>query len=124
MCLISKSKFPTIAKSNITVYKVLKSDFTSLYYFFPYELNKLYEENEDIRYDTHYRDVDVFSFSKNWIHSYTNKKIAKNYIKGKLILVKCIIPKGTMYHKDINNKEICSKKIKITEVCSPEIKII
>lgn len=109
MCLISKSKYPKIAKKDITVYKVLKSDLTSLYYDFPYKLNKLYAENDDMSYNTHLREYECFSFTKNWIHSYADINLAKDLIEDNLILVECVVPKGTAYHEGYS--EICSKKI-------------
>lgn len=51
--------------------------------------------------------------ASGYIHSFTNQEEAKNMYRG--VLVKCIIPKGTLYFIG-KNDDIASRKLKYVEI--------
>ena len=126
MCLIklkSQPLGPKIAKEDITVFKVLKEynyivpEYTSPYRDHTYEMGKTYKSYLD-NPRTGYRSRTLIS---KGIHSFRSKAAANKLIKElpstltswlNLVIVQCVIPKGSKYHLGYN-LEIVSDKLKI-----------
>lgn len=129
MCLFKRGSYK-IAKEDLITYKVVTKELRSQYYQFPYEVDKLYSKNWD---------DDFLAFCKNretiggnGFHSNLNKDtctrlygdiIVENTdekLKGQLsdnqLLVKCIIPKDSIYFEGMYT-EIFSNQIIIKEIC-------
>lgn len=110
MCLLSKQKEPLIAKEDIVAYKIaIKVGMMYYSYFqhFPYTLNADCEETEEEEIT---KIGDLYSIGKGWIHCYQDIKF---HCKGTKLL-KCIIPKGTLYYIGING-DICAKRLIIVK---------
>lgn len=110
MCLRTRQKEPLIAKEDIVAYKIaIKVGITYYSYFqhFPYTLNADYEETEEGEIT---KIGDLYSIGKGWIHCYQDLTF---HCKGSKI-IKCIIPKGTLYYIGING-DICSKRLIIVK---------
>lgn len=112
MCLITNQSKPYIAKTDMVVYKVVTKNpngrYISPYEKYPYELNKVYEEEDDT-IENHTCTID-----KGWFHgfhSYIAALLVQPHIKDATIVVG-IIPKGTPYYLGMYS-DICSKKIKL-----------
>lgn len=110
MCWISEELNKRVANCDITVYKVVISNTSSvmsLFRGFEYRFNKTYKESFIIRsYDSMYIITKGF-------HSYRTKSqvLYENQFYC-MEIVKCILPKGTIYY--INNfDEIVSNQIRI-----------
>ena len=129
MCLYSMQRKAYIAKEDIEVYKLLVKHKDGTYvtpHIYEYvELGEvlkpfIWNENEMMLPNKMFKLI-----SNGWIHSYidvvdSNFKDWKyhsnwNYLEDKdeLVLVKCIIPKGTEYWLDAYMNEICSKVLVI-----------
>ena len=129
MCLFKRGSYK-IAKEDLITYKVVTKELRSQYYQFPYEVDKTYSKNWD---------DDFLAFCKNretiggnGFHSNLNKDTCTRLygdiyvpnsderLKGKLsdnqLLVKCIIPKGSIYFEGMYT-EIFSNQIIIKEIC-------
>lgn len=96
MCLYTKQKEVQIAQEDITCYKVISPDMTSLNYTeFKWELGKLYETEIECRSRWDFSEV-----SKSF-HSYkTLQDLMHGYFKSlsPCMMVKCTIPKGSEYY--------------------------
>ena len=119
MCLITNNTRKYIAEKDIVCYKIVNlrgKEITSYWFEFPYELNRKYTTqvlqpipmlNGDIRIEKGF-------------HSYRNLNTAKGDIwlslMESLVVVKCIVPKGSEYY--INSKEMVSNQIIIVEICA------
>ena len=124
MCLITKQKLPYIALKNITVYKVLevKDDEVRT----PYQLqtvlpNTTYQEKLS-KVLKREKALSGSFFKYFGFHAYCNFDQANTYCitlnkqsrfpnPFKFIVVKCVIPFGSIYYKGLCN-EILSNKIK------------
>jgi len=138
MCLINiKSKIPSVAKKQVNVYKVFYTDtygsgnLESVFQGYLYKLNKEYASRLDV-----YNDVNLvgefFGLKcDKGIHSFTSLSNASKYARWfeitfsnrTVIVARCILPIGTLYHRGhfdsshfgkINS--IASDKIIITEI--------
>lgn len=110
MCLISKQSEPYIAKTHIVIYKLVMKNpnggYISPFRRYPYELNKVYEEVDNLQENSSH------THSGGWFHSfrtYRRALLAYPHIK-EFIIVTGIIPKGTLYYLGMDG-DICSKKI-------------
>lgn len=96
MCLLTTQQVPQIAEEDITCYKVISPDMTSLYHTeFKWELDKLYETEIECRSKW---DFTVVSQA---FHSYkTLQDLMHGYFKSlsPCMMVKCTIPKGSEYY--------------------------
>lgn len=127
MCLTTHWKFPRITTKEKVVYKIVyKTPIDEEVCYagatkFRYRYNVLHKEpifkhllSDDI--------FDTFSeFKDGWVHSFDalgtaidNKQQYFCHPRCALAVVKCIIPKFTLYYKGIDG-DICSKKIIIKE---------
>lgn len=130
MCLFRQGKL-RIADKDIVSYKVVNSNLKSQYYNFQYEVGKTYNKvwNKDfVKYceedDTIGGNAFHSSLDKNyaiWLYGEASRydlidghKIPK--LGTGQILLKCIIPAGTIYFKGYFN-EIASEQIIIKEIC-------
>lgn len=124
MCLASIRRNPSIAREDITVYKVFTSDNRGLFTNFDYSpyINKRFDDTseERIMYSAGEYLIDL-----GFIHSCRNIEsarilahIAKDFSHeeiGDCIIRECIIPKGTQFY--FRESEIASKSIIIGKVC-------
>jgi uncharacterized protein (DUF2147 family) len=134
MCtIIKKGQKPQKALEDIVVYKTLRhvgsNRYSSEFMNFTYELGKTYRakmtfESEIFPLDD--KEEKAWKDSKNvylkdiknvgtGFHSSTNKKRLKP-LSSDSQLMKCIIPKGTLYYQGRTDL-IVSSKIKIIEPC-------
>ena len=99
---------PLIAEEDITCYKVMIRDdngqLTSMIKNFPYELNKSYHSEIGLhKFKTPSKGY-VINTAEKGFHSYKDiKNATSDYVycdieQGK-VMVKCIIPKGSIYYK-------------------------
>lgn len=123
MCLTKKSMIPRIALKDIVVYKILIND-SKGNLFTPIvcdnvKLGYTYKgmfgiSNNELRNP---RNLISSLFSKyitsGYIHSHTDEFYAACRYTGHL--VKCIIPKGTLYFIG-NDLDIASRKLKYVEI--------
>lgn len=123
MCLTKKSMIPRIALKDIVVYKILIKDskgnlFTPIvcdHVKLGYTYKGIFGiSNDELR---NQRSLISSLFSKyitsGYIHSYTDKYYAACRYTGRL--VKCIIPKGTLYFIG-DDFDIASRKLKYVEI--------
>lgn len=118
MCLVSETDIPSIAKEDITVYKVFTSDNRGVFTNFDYSSNidKRFDDTSEERIqDT---SEGKYLIDKGFIHSCGNINAAiilaytaKDYFEVNFVIRKCIIPKGTKYYSD--GYEYASKSIVI-----------
>jgi len=129
MCLFKRGSYK-IAKEDLITYKVVTKELRSQYYQFPYELDKTYSKNWNDDFLAFCKNQETIG--GNGFHSNLNKDtctrlygdiIVENTdetLKGQLsdnqFLVKCIIPKGSMYFEGLYT-EIFSNQIIIKEIC-------
>ena len=108
MCLLTTIK-------DITCYKVIMQNMTSLYYYFKWELNKLYETKIG------YRPKGDINTVYQAFHSYKSLQDLKyGYFcsSSPCLMVKCTIPKGSEYYsgKQIYVQGYASNKLIINEI--------
>lgn len=137
MCLEKKSRIPRIATKDIIVYKILISKNNKLYTPFcrnEIEIGKTYKGIFDKynifikhRLRTFTNSIICFLislfFSKfihsGYIHFYSNydniPNSVKHYYVNSYRIIKCIIPKGTLYFIG-KNGDIASRKIKYIKI--------
>lgn len=130
MCLFRQGKL-RVADKDLVSYKVVNSNLKSQYYNFQYEIGKTYNKVWSKDFVKYCEEKDTIE--GNAFHSSLNKNYAiwlygenSHYhpIDGhqipqlgvEQILLKCIIPAGTIYFKGFLN-EIASEKIIIQETC-------
>lgn len=109
MCLYTTQKEPKIAQEDITCYKVIRKNMTSLIYGeITWKIGKLYKTimkatEEETRTSEKIRIV------KQGFHSYKSPKdVKKGYsevINIPCIIVECTIPKGSLYYDGYHYKE-------------------
>lgn len=136
MCLrISKGSAPLIADSDITVYKVVKINGNSI--FAPYQDAFLgYIQNLPIKLEENGTEFETLYYDEEnaieggGFHSFhflcsaiTEQKWFKKWIASDVqgvIVLKCIIPKGTLYYKGLFEYTVsyCSKQLIIQKIVS------
>lgn len=125
MCLSSKWIFPRKAKEDIVVYKEVYCDKEDNIYS-PYMLTKIGNiKNLPISFKAKWLDIEeriewilfqnLKSIGAGYIHSYSSLDYICVSVKRPTCIYKCIIPKGTKYHKSKNDTQYCSKKLIIIE---------
>lgn len=122
---------PLRARKDIVCYKVFGRSFDNLHIITPYQRMRILKPTEnnpilmdDVSIDVDEKDIDIITpwaasgyktgkfkrIGRGMIHAYTYPIIPSSCC----FLYKCIIPKGTLYYKGINNN-ICAKKMLIVE---------
>lgn len=112
MCWISNELTKKVANCDIIVYKIVisnTSNVMSLFRGFKYHFNKIYKESFTIR-----SNDSMYIITKGF-HSYRTKSQAlyANQFYCKKI-VKCILPKGTIYYVNDSNETV-SNQIRIID---------
>lgn len=116
MCLLTTQKIPKIAEEDITCYKVINPDMTSLYFTeFNWVLGKLYETEIECC-----SKWDFIEVSKAF-HSYKSlQDLMHGYFKSlsPCLMVKCTIPQGSEYYlgKQGEMDGYASNKIIVNEI--------
>lgn len=141
MCLQSKWIFPRKAKKDIVCYKVLVKNANGFlktpYQKFPIgyikELPITVEGGKGKSIKQYIKNI-IFIYKQipsiisqlkckeeGYIHAFNNLNNAELFVycyntfyDERLIVIKCIIPKGTLFH--ISACEICAKKMEILEI--------
>ena len=109
MCWISEKLDKKVAEHDITVYKSVIPDLIgcrSLVYNFNYNFNEVYTELFNIEHIN-----DIYYIFRGF-HSYKTKSTALNRNPFYKYIVKCVIPKESVYYEN-NNDEIVSNQIRI-----------
>lgn len=127
MCLWTSQEKPLQAKTPIKAYKVLQledADYLSSVMCYNYsEFIKNDKTIQDIIPSVNFTNIfgEVTSIGKvhKGLHLYLNEDYAEYILKqyrqnhkGKYILFKCEIPKGSYYFISIDNLEICTNQFK------------
>lgn len=137
MCLEKKSRIPRIATKNIIVYKILKSEDNKLFtqfYGYKVEIGKTYKGIFDkyhifIKHGLRIFTNNIICFlislfyskfiTSGYIHSYSSYAnipyIFKYCYINNYYIIKCIIPRGTLYFIGKDN-DIASRKIKYIKI--------
>lgn len=117
MCLVSKWRFPKRAKKDIVCYKILekvKTDNSDEYYT-PYLDVKVDITKPLKALGNSITFIDPLEKGSRYIHTISSLDLVNHYIWemncSRPVVFKCIIPKGTKYHKSLYNNEYCSRKI-------------
>ena len=115
MCLLTKQIEAKIAKKDITCYKVIQQNMTSLYYNFRWELNKLYETK--IAYSPK-KDINTVSQAFHSYKSLQDLKYGYFCSSSPCLMVKCTIPKGSEFYSGTQNyvQGYASNKLIINEI--------
>jgi hypothetical protein len=134
MCLRSKTNIPEIAKEDIVCYKIIER-VSSNKYKSPYQgdeiiFNKTIIASKPTKKFNMMPTVDVdlktiigYYIGEGFIHAFIIKENAKCSVLNHYYflnfegttIVKCIIPKGSRYFISIDNVEICSDRMMITD---------
>lgn len=130
MCLFSNTKIPTVAESDITVYKLVSYEKGKTCYhpiYFEHELE--YKLGETISPSSSYDSSNVktctfpfnrethFFIGKGFIHSAKTINNLKKYFdsinfeKFGYAILQCRIPEGTKYFENITAEEYASEKL-------------
>lgn len=138
MCLITEMLEPQLAEEDIIVYKTLrkqKDGLRSCHTDFLYKLHVLYSVDKMDLEEEDEEDFSVFDFRVMWeyrpgarrsiqppiisvktgFHSFTTKWRAKGSMEGlpfgDIIMVRCRVPKGSLYYRDTTNLMVSDKII-------------
>lgn len=107
MCLATNQTEPLVAKKDITCYKVVypakagDGVFHSEFRNFEYSLGTRYAEKEFPG------TVAVHAVHKGF-HSYRTIEVARIRESAPLVLLKCVIPKGSRYYESYTRDQYCS----------------
>lgn len=123
MCLFKVSKIPKITLKPKTVYKIVSKSYNNEYYTYFME-DKV---NLGKTYSGKFFKLDVFSFlfskyiDSGFIHSYSERNNLeltileyKEQTSQKLSLIKCTIPRFTLYYEGYAD-EVASRRLKYVE---------
>ena len=125
MCLTTRLK-RQISSNDIECYKVLITDgdkYLSPYIRTSYQIPSDISDNvtEDIEH-YNFESTSIYRIYSGFIHCYKYFEHAKHLTKFiikkpyyNIVIVKCIVPKGTEFYQ--NCHEICAKRLKFIEVC-------
>lgn len=119
MCLSSYHKTPRIATSDIICYKVVykagllnrlfrKFDYISPIYIFKWKINELYYQKLG---EPEFVEHGIFAIGTGFHASFSENDVYRS--SKNMVLVKCIIPKGTNYFS--SNKYIVAEQMMIVE---------
>jgi len=104
-----------IARKDIICYKNVYSDLMSQYQEFQYEYNIKYPKIKLFKIENFTALFDIYE----GYHSYIKYNYAEYLcIHNNLIIIKCIIPKGSRYY--MNTYEYVSNQIILIEPCQEE----
>lgn len=134
MCLFPTTDKPKVAENDIVCYKVVQVPSNGhkmhpLWHFHSriYELGKVYNEK---RFDIKKSKLLGLSAVTFGFHSYIRESHARynmlrleNCTTNKIIILKCVIPKGSLYYEGSSGEttsieEYCSNKIKPVAWCT------
>lgn len=109
MCLISSYHEAVQADRDITCYKLVyptstDDKFRSQFQEFKYELGRAYQE-------TYFRKVNLSRHVYEGFHSYRTIKEAAMHSCPGVVMIKCVIPKGSWYYVSEDRDQYCSDKI-------------
>ncbi len=121
MCLTTHDKFAVKAQSDIICYKIVnrtrgmrRGKYKSFWQGFRYQLGEEYHEErfEDTpRFRDILRVIGVYDVYFGF-HSYVNDPIG--YLaRENDVVIKCVIPKGTLMYTSYNNEQYCSQDIRL-----------
>lgn len=131
MCLCSETNIPKIAKKDIVCYKIIER-ISNNEYKSPYQgdeiiFNKTIIASKPPKKFNIMPDVDIdlktindYYIGEGFIHAFIATRDARNHYyyflcREGATIVKCIIPKGSRYFVNIDNTEICSDRMMITD---------
>ncbi len=111
MCLYSKTTDSQTADRDITCYKLVYPEnmdhkFRSQFQEFPYELGRTYQE-------IYFRKVNLTRHVYEGFHSYRTIKEAVSHSCLNMVMIKCVIPKGSRYYVSDDGDQYCSDKIRV-----------
>ena len=111
MCLKSLHQESVQADRDITCYKLvypanMDNKFRSQFQEFPYELGRTYQE-------TCFRKVNLSRHVYEGFHSYRTVREAVLHACPGIVLIKCVIPKGSLYYVSEYNDQYCSDTIRV-----------
>lgn len=116
MCLYTTQPKSLIAKKDITCYKVVHPHikaFLSEYRFFEYKIGRTYRLYTGVKQWA----PDNYGYMYSGFHSFTTLKNALEYGGKRMVLLKCVIPKGSRYYVgDFGNgscTQYCSNRIRV-----------
>ena len=119
MCLnIKKNQKPRIAKRDITVYKTVDHDeddtFRTVWYDAIVKIGEEYTSKLILQNDN------ISEIVTEALHSFSNlEEATADAEDDALVLIKCIIPKGSIYYKGrdcFNNQSYASNKLKYAKI--------
>ena len=111
MCLISSRCESVRADRDITCYKLvypmnMDHKFRSQFQAFPYELGCTYME-------VYFRKVNLTRHVYEGFHSFRTIEKAVSHSCPGMVMIKCVIPKGSWYYVSDENDQYCSDQIRI-----------
>ena len=113
MCLVSKWRFSKKAKEDIVCYKILGKMGEG--YYTPYQDVKVDVTKPLKAVGNSITFFDPLEKRSGYIHTISSLEYIKMYLHDfdgiEFAVFKCIIPKGTKYHKSKDGTEYCSRKI-------------
>ena len=124
MCFTVHKRYPNplVAKRDIVCYKTMfsspgKEVFASMYRGFKYEIGKEYSLGKElrVRYETGDFTCVVYRDIREGFHSFSNKKELSDAASESYSRVKCIIPEGSTYYYNPDDREYVSDRIRIIE---------
>lgn len=124
MCLITNKKFPKVALKKIKAYKILIGVDGYLYSPFRFKMTKscgrIVAESKRITSDKKIFSSECGAVGEGYVFAYSKLSCAKSTaaamglnVKYSVHLFECEIPRGTLFFDDINDCEICAKKMDI-----------
>lgn len=129
MCLRKFKKLPRIATKDIEVYKIVytpnkfPNELWTIFRNYQVEIGKTYK-GQGLRIKGLIKSLFTKTIKAGYIHSFSEYSKAIMVIthsffsKNKAnMIVKCIIPKGTLYFIG-EDREIASRKLKYVELCA------
>lgn len=111
MCLISSHHEAVRADRDIACYKLVYPEnmdhkFRSQFQEFKYELGRTYQEDC-------FRRVNLTRHIYEGFHSYRTIREAVSHSCPGMVLIKCVIPKGSLYYVSENRDQYCSDTIRV-----------
>ena len=106
MCLPTNQTKPLVAEKDITCYKVVypaskDGVFCSEFRNFKYSLGTRYAEKR-------FPETPVHSAVHEGFHSYRTIEAARIRESAPLVLIRCVIPKGSRYYESYTGEQYCS----------------
>lgn len=106
MCLCTYQIAPSIARKDITCYKIVNPAnmdgvFRSMFQEFKYSLGVKYVEKK-------FTGIVRSHVVHEGFHSYRTISVAQRYASAPYVLIKCVIPKGSGYYESCSGDQYCS----------------